>query len=302
MDPEWSDLKILAALSRGGSFSGAARILNVDHSTVSRRLAALEDAVEARLIVRGGRELAWTAEGRTMLRAAQSIEGIIAEAARDVRSAKVDAEGAVRLSVPPGISSTLARVLPALREKHPLLAIELRAENRVVDLAKGEADIALRMFRPNEPGLVCRRAFELGWGVYASRAYLAEHGTPASVDDLPNHRLILYVEAVQRAAGPRWLEVHRGTAPAFGHVDNTEVAAQMIASGGGIGVVPCLAALSHPQLVPILQNPIASSTGFIVYHEATRDTARVRAAVEVLLGFFEANAAALSGVESPRGS
>ena len=94
-------------------------------------------------------------------------------------------------------------MLPAARDKFPSLAIQLAGDNRTIDLGKGEADIALRMFRPSESGLVARRAFEVGWGAYASKDYVAKHGVPASVADLPNHQLVLYVEAMHQVPGPR---------------------------------------------------------------------------------------------------
>jgi len=293
--PDWDDFKILVALARGGSVAGAARILAIDHSTVSRRLAALEDAVGARLVQRGGHDFAWTAEGRSALAAAEAIEASVAEATRTIRAAKLEIAGTVRISCPPGIVAALTRMLPAVREKHPLLAIELSADNRTVDLARGEADIAVRMFRPTEPGLVCRRTFELGWGVYASNAYVAEYGSPASMDDLPSHRLVLYVEAMHRVAGPRWIEDHRGTASRLTRVDNTEVAGHVISSGGGIGIIPCIVADARPEMVRVFPAPVAFNTGWIVYHEAMRDTARVRAAVDALVEFYESHVGMFSG-------
>jgi DNA-binding transcriptional LysR family regulator len=296
MEPDWDDFKVLLALARAGSVAGAARALGVDNSTVSRRLAALEDAVGARLLLRGGREFGWTAEGRAAIGAAESIETAVAQGLRTCRAARSDVSGSLRLSCPSGLVTPLAgMMLPAVREKHPALAIELIADNRTVDLAKGEADMALRMFRPTESGLVARRTFEMGWGVFASRAYLAEHGTPASADELAGHRLVLYHELLLRVPGPRWLEARRGPHTLFLRVDNTEVASNAIASGGGIGIVPCFEAVGRPDMVRVFPEPMAFNTGWIVYHEATRDTARVRAAVVALVEFFEAHAALFSG-------
>ena len=294
-EPEWSDFKVLVALSRAGSVAGAARLLAVDHSTVSRRLSALEESVGACLVVRGGRELAWTTEGRTLLTAAEAIETLVAEASRTVRSAKLEVEGSVRLSCPPGLNVPLSRLLPELRAKYPRLDIEIGAENRTVDLRKGEADVAVRMFRPSEPALICKAALELGWAVYAAQSYVAQHGLPASLDELSKHRLVIYVAAMHGVPGPAWLEAHRGSASIAMHVDNTEVAAHAIASGGGIGVIPCISAESRPELVRVFAGTVASHTGYLVYHETLRDTARVRVAVDALTELFEKHAAAFAG-------
>src|SRR5436189_3806137 len=100
--PEWSDFRILLALSRAGSVAGAAKELGVDASTVSRRLTALEEGVGTRLVLRGGRELSWTAEGRAALAGAEAMEATVGEVLRECREAKLQAAGAVRVSVPPG--------------------------------------------------------------------------------------------------------------------------------------------------------------------------------------------------------
>jgi DNA-binding transcriptional LysR family regulator len=295
-DPEWSDFKIILALARGGSVAGAARVMAVDHSTVSRRLAALEDSMGARLIVRGGREFAWTAEGRTLLVAAEAMESAIASAILTVRAAKLEIEGAVRVSCAPGFVPILMQMmLPKVRAKHPLLTIEFSGEHRAVELAKGEADIAVRMSRPAELDLVARQAFECGWCVYASKAYVAARGLPSSVDALPSHSLVLYVEAMHSVAPLRWMEAHRGPPTQIARVDNLETASQLMASGGGIGVLPCFVGEPMGELVRVFPVPIGFTTGWIVYHEAMRSSVRVRATVDALVEFFQKEGKFFSG-------
>ena len=101
MTPDWRDFKVLLALARAGSVAGAARELQVHNSTVSRRLAALEEAVGAKLLIRGGREFSWTAEGRTLLEAAEAMEAATTGALRAVRTSKVGVEGSVCISASP---------------------------------------------------------------------------------------------------------------------------------------------------------------------------------------------------------
>lgn len=296
MEPDWNDFKVLLALARGRSVAAAARALCVDNSTVSRRLAALEDAVGVRLLLRGGRAFRWTSEGRAAITAAETIEAAVAQGLRTCHVARSDASGSIRLSCPSGLVSVLARtLLPALGERHPALALEVIGDNRTVDLDKGEADIALRMFRPTQSGLVARRTIEMGWGVFASRAYLAERGTPVSADALAEHRLVLYLESFLHVPGPRWLEDRRGPHTSFLRVDSTDVASNAIASGGGIGVIPCFEADGRADMLRVFPEPVAFNTGWIVYHEAARDTARTRAALDALIEFFEAHKRVFSG-------
>ena len=249
MEPDWSDFKILLALAKGGSVACAARELNIDHSTVSRRLAALEESVGARLIVRGGREFAWTAEGRAALEAAEAMEAAVSAATRSLRSSKLEVEGAVRVSCAPGFVPILMRMLPAVQAKHPLLEIEFSGNINRVDLAKGEADIAIRMSLPSEPDLIARRVLECGWCVFASNNYVAANGLPATFEELAKHRLVLYITALHGIALLRWTEDYKGANTHISRVDNLEIMSQILSSVGGIGVLPYFIGDENPELV-----------------------------------------------------
>lgn len=295
MDPNWDDFKVLLALKRAGSLAGAARLLGIDHSTVSRRLAAMEDAMGATLILRGGREFSFTPEGLTMFATAEKLETAVAGAALAIRSAKDEIAGVVRVSCAPGFVPELMNLLPVMRSKHPLLSIEISGDFRTVDLAKGEADIALRMERPCESSLVMRRACEVGWGVYASSAYVAEHGLPASTAELSRHRLVLYAETMHNITALRWMEDHRNTATQVARVDSLENVFHLIATGVGIGVSPCFFAARQQGWIRVFPEPLEYATCWIVYHESMRNTARIRAVIDELIGYFESNADLYSG-------
>jgi DNA-binding transcriptional LysR family regulator len=294
--PEWSDFRILLALARAGSIVGAARELKVDNSTVSRRLAALEDAVGARLIIRGGREFSWTAEGRTLLGAAEAMESSTEAALRAVRASKVDVEGCVRVSVAPAFVQVLMRMmLPALRQAHPLLSVELRSAYQRADLARGDADIAVRMMRPEEPDLVARRAFDCGWFVYAAPGYLASHGRPGSFDELVQHDLVLYAEVLHSAPPTRWLEAYKGGAHAASRMDSLETACHAASAGGGVTVLPAFVGDQEPELTRVFPDRVAVNTGWIVHHESLRDASRIRVVADALLTFFQAHESMFSG-------
>lgn len=301
MEPDWNDFKVLAALGRAGSVAGAARELKVDHSTVSRRLAALEQALGAPLMVRSSKDLICTAAGLEALKCAQLLEQHVFDATRSIRSTTLGTAGSIRVTCPSGIVTPLVRLLSEVHLRSAQLQFEITGDNRTLDLARGEADIALRMFRPSESGLVCRIAFQLGWGVYAAKTYVAECGLPASIEELSNHRLVVFVEAMHRVAGPRWIEEHRGAAQAVTRVDNTESAAHLISSGAGIGVIPCIVADARQELTRVFAEPVAATTGWIVYHESVRGSARIRTAVDALIEVFEKNQAEFAGSRTDTG-
>lgn len=299
MTPEWSDFKVLLALARAGSVAGAARELQVDSSTISRRLAALEEAVGARLLIRGGREFTWRPEGRTLIDAGETMEAAATRALRAVRTAKSEVSDTVRVSVAPGFVPVLVRhVLPALREAHPSLRIELDGGFERVDLARGDADIALRMARPDEPGLVACHVLDCGWCAYAAASYLEAQGRPATFDELPQHELVLYIEALHRVPPLRWMEAYRGTARELLRVDNLEIACQTISAGGGIAVLPCFIADAVPELRRVFPDCVAVNPGWVVYHEAAGDTSRVRVVADALKDFFRSHEVMFSGGET----
>jgi DNA-binding transcriptional LysR family regulator len=282
-DSDWNDLKVLLALSRGGSVAGAARALQVDQSTISRRLAALEESLGCSLLIRGGREFCWTAEGRTMIAAAEAAEAAVLAGTRQLRTSRLDSTGTVRVSTTPGIAAVLMRILPESQRRHPGLEFDFSATIERVDLAKGEADIAVRAGVPTEPDLIARKLMQSGWFLFASDAYLREAGHPQSCDELPRHRLILMAPALHHIApGLRWLEDHRDDATAVTRVDNIQAAVQMALLGRGIVVLPFILAQAEPALVRVLPQAVAMSDAYLVYHESLRGVARIQAAIEVL--------------------
>jgi DNA-binding transcriptional LysR family regulator len=291
----WDDYRLLLALSRGQSIAGGARILGIDSSTVSRQLSAMERSLGACLVLRGGREFTFTAEGKAAVVAAEELESIVANAARAIRASKTDIDGVVKVSVVPSMLRILMPLLATASARHPKLSIELSAANHTVSLAKGDADIAVRMTQPTEVDLVARRAIEMGFGVFASRAYAARCDLPLTSDALVRHRIIQYAEAMLHLPWFAWIESYSSKGAPVTRADSTEMALGLISSGMGVGVLPCIMGDHAPDLVRVFAEPVAYASGWIVYHESARNSARVRAVAEMLAGFLETEAVPLSG-------
>jgi DNA-binding transcriptional LysR family regulator len=294
-EPEWGDFRVVLALSRGGSVAGAARLLGVDSSTVSRRLAAIEQSLGACLVVRGGREFAFTAEGKAAVAAAEAMESVVANTAATIRAIRTAIDGVVKVSAVPSMLRTFMALLPAATEKYPRLSIEFSAAVKTVDLAKGEADIAIRMSQPRELDLIAKRAFEMGFCVFASKAYLDRHGAPTHPDQLREHKLIRYSEHMLHLPWFAWLETHANKGAPAMRADGTEMATSLVAAGSGIGVLPAFSGDHSPELIRVFAEPIAFAVGWIVYHETARASARVRAVIELLTEFVAAKSEELSG-------
>lgn len=295
MELDWNDLTILRALARGGSVAGAARVLSVDASTVSRRLAALEDALGAQLVVRGGRELAWTAEGRLALATAERVEEQIAELGRAVRASKTAVSGTVKVTCTPATVLHLSPIAARARELHPELRVEIAGQLAIADLAKGEADVALRSAKPTAADLVARRGVDVGWYLVASTAYAERSGLPASEEELAGHPMILYAASMQEVAGPRWAEEHGRGGPGALRLDSPDAVTYAIASGAGLGVIPYPSMHGRADLVRVFPDPVAWNHLWIVYHQSHRDSARVRAVVDLLVRHLEDEACRYTG-------
>jgi len=169
---DWEDVRHFLAVARCGTLSGAARSLKVDHATVSRRLAALEAALGVRLVDRLPRSCELTAIGAKVLERAVEMEAGAHGIARLAKAAQAPLVGRVTLSAPPVlVAHLLALHLTRFRAEHPDIRLSLSAQGQQVSLSRREADIAVRLTRPDETGSVTKKLGRMEFGLYAQRAY-----------------------------------------------------------------------------------------------------------------------------------
>src|SRR5205814_8843140 len=168
----WDDLRYFLALVDAGTLSGAARALHVEHTTVARRIDALEASLTVRLFDRFPKGWSLTAEGRELIAHARRTEEEMLSFAR-AAAGSAPLTGIVRISAPPALAAYY--LVPRLREplsRLPLIDIELVGEVREASLTRREADIALRLYRPHAPGLAAKSLGAIGYGLYATSRYL----------------------------------------------------------------------------------------------------------------------------------
>ena len=230
---DWNDLRHFVVLAREGTLSAAARTLRVDHATVARRVAALEAATALKLVDRRARSYALTADGRRIAAAAAPMEEAAFAVERATRAADSLVRGEVAVSAPPALANALvAPRLVHLKRQHPGIFIKLIGEKRSASLSRREADLALRLSRPTEPGLVSRRIGRFGFGLYGAPFYLKE--TPPHA-----FAFIAYDDSMKEAPQQQWLE-----AVANGReivLRSSDLENQAAAARAGLG----LAALPH---------------------------------------------------------
>jgi DNA-binding transcriptional LysR family regulator len=257
MKPNPDDLLILLAVSRSGKFTTAAQPLGLNHTTVSRRIAALEKALGGRVLARaaGGWEV--TELGAEAVLVAERIESAVG-ALGPSDGAPDPITGVVRMTATDGFSAYIAAPAVAkLRRDHPGLSVEIVTVTRRALQQRSGLDIEVVVGTPQVHRAEAIRLGEYRLGMYASRAYLADKGTPGSIEELTQHQLVYFVDSmlqVDDLDAPRRLvpSMRDGLSSTnvFVHVEATR-------AGAGVGFLPCFMADRHADLVRLLPSDFA---------------------------------------------
>ena len=281
--PSADDLLVLLAVGRSGRYNAAAEELGLNHTTISRRIAALEDSVGGRVLARGAGGWELTDLGREALAAAEAIESAVRSLAVDTAGDRA-LEGVVRISATDGFSAYIAAPAAAhVQRRHPKVAVEIVAATRRATQQRSGLDVEVVV---GEPKVHRARAIRLGdycLGLYGSRDYLAEHGTPATVADLDRYPLVYFIDSMLQVDD---LDAATSFAPAmresvtstnvFVHVEATRAAA-------GLGLLPCFMADRHDDLVRVLPVEVSVQlTYWLVTRGETLRRAEVAAVVEAI--------------------
>jgi DNA-binding transcriptional LysR family regulator len=284
--PNWDELRTFVEVARDGSLSGAARRLGLTQPTVGRHIDALEAALGLTLFTRSPRGLTPTPAALAL---EPHVEAMAAAAAALGRAASGEAaadRGAVRVTASDVIGcEVLPPILAAFHAEHPGIAVELALSNRTADLARRDADIAVRMVRPTQSGLVARRIGSSRIALYAHRDYLARFGEPRSLADLASHCVIGFDRdnSSFRGAGDFARALTRET---FGFRCDNDLA-QLAALRAGVGVGGCQENIARrtPELTAVLPNAFHYAMEvWLVMHEDLKATRRVRLLFDHLAG------------------
>jgi DNA-binding transcriptional LysR family regulator len=281
----WELYRSFLAVLDEGSLSGAARALGVAQPTVGRHVAALEKALGIALFTRSQLGLMATEAGLSLRIYAESMHSTAAALERAAASQGTGVRGTVRITASDVIGvEVLPPIITRLRDRHPDLAVELVLTDRVQDLLRREADIAVRMLRPRQALLVARRVGEIEVGLHAHKRYVSRHGMPSNVADLATHSLIGFdqVTAFVRSAGKVLAGLRR---EAFAmRTDNNLVQLALIRSGAGIGACQTAIARRDDSLVRILPKQFSLPLEtWITMHEDLRNSPRCRVTFDALV-------------------
>ncbi|MBY5886408.1 LysR family transcriptional regulator [Rhizobium ruizarguesonis] len=279
----WDDVRIFLAVARTGQILAASKRLGLNHATLSRRLTSLEEALKTRLFIRRTNGCELTAEGEVFLASAERMETEMLAAQASLGHTDTAIAGTVRVGAPDGFGvSFLAPRMGRLIERHPELKIQLVPVPRSFSLSQREADIAITLERPEQGRLVSSKLTDYTLGLYASRDYLASHGTPSDIEALKAHPRIGYVEDLIFTASLNFSgEVMRSWDASF-EISTAIGQTEAVRSGAGIGILHDYIARQYPELQRILPEVSIRRAYWTTYHETARDLMRVRSVADFL--------------------
>jgi DNA-binding transcriptional LysR family regulator len=274
---QWDDVRFFLAVARAGSLSGAARVLGVGHVTVGRRIALFDKRLGVTLLQRTPDGFDVTSAGEAVLQRCIAMENAALDLERAAAGRDSFAVGTIRLTATEALAhQVIAPAIAELRRNHPDLRVDLAVGVRSLDIARREADLAVRVGRPSGFGLVCRKLGEVGYSLYASRSYLAKHRTPQRGEGLAGHDLITFTGA-PAASSPFFMSESLDEARIALRCDNPLIQLQAAVNGIGIAELACFLGDDCTDLVRIWPGePPALRSVWLVLHEDLRRSARIR--------------------------
>ncbi len=271
---DWEDLRHFSAFTRSGSLSAAAKLLGVDHATVARRIAALEAALNLKLVDRRPRAYELTEHGRRIAELAEHMAQGSFAVEHFASAGQQAVEGEVVLSAPPALlGSIIARRLGELYRRYPQLRLQLVGSKSRASLARREADISVALARPSEPTLVASLLGHLDYRLYAAPEYLRCACAP---------RYIGYDASQAKSPQQQWLLEQTDNAPFALQSNDLRIQAQAAAGGIGIACLPAFMAEEHglESIGPAEQT--MSIEIWLAVHEDVRNTPRIKAVTDFL--------------------
>ena len=285
---DWDDVRVFLAIARTGSFQKAADSLRTNQSTISRRVAELESRLGAKLFDRDNRGARLTPTGRVIQTAAESIEGNILDIERGIAGVDAEMRGMVTITTTEGIGAYwLGPRMLDFQRRNPGLKIYIDTSNQVRDLATREADIAIRFGRPSVPTYRVRHVANLRMRPFGAKAYLREFGKPKSIADFARHYIVDYDPTPKGELWDNWAKYVAASRGVVFRSNSSHVVARAVNEGYGLGLMPIYVPDIHHNLEEIPLDIGPPLELWVVSHEETGKSRRVRATLDYIYKLFE---------------
>ncbi|MFK8068377.1 MAG: LysR family transcriptional regulator [Gammaproteobacteria bacterium] len=276
---DWNDLQFFLELSRSGKLTQAAKKLNVEPTTVGRRITRLENDLEVHLFDRSPKGYTIAEAGRKLLPDAERIETTVVSIHQSISGKDTELTGTVRMAVPEGLGvGIISKHIGDFRKLHPGIKLELLADTRARSLSQREADIAITLARPATGRLVAWKLGEYKLALYANHDYLQEHGEINSVADLTQHKFISYINDQIEFPQLKYLQDLLSGANVVFRSSSLQAQYQAVIDNVGLALLHCFLVAEDQNLKAILPDEIfAIREYWMVVHEDLRPLARVKA-------------------------
>ena len=279
---DWNDLRYFVVVAREGSTLAAAKALGVSQPTVQRRLAALENQIGCELIEHRPTGYRLTELGKELLPFAERVEQEAVAFARKLSTRDGSLSGTIRITCPEAdLPRLLEPVFDRFQSQYPGVQLEFLVTDRALDLAKGEADIALRGGQPKDGNLIGRKLADALWLLYASRAYVERHGQPENLADFAKHSIVVYTGALSELGPGQWLRSIAPSAKIAAFSNSVSGALSAARSGIGLAMLPAVAGSPENDLVCVWHpQPEVTEPFTLLVHPDLRKIPRVRALLD----------------------
>jgi len=279
----WDALQAFLAVARTGRISAAARRLEVEHTTISRRLTALETTLGAPLFYRTNTGYTLTAHGRNALTQAEAMERAALALTARVREGSGAIAGQVRVAMAPEFASHwLAPRLETLRANHPRIDVQILVGTRQRDLTRGEAELAIQSPRPRQKDLVAVRIARTSLALYASKTIMmSARWRITDRESLRGVSLLTYTAAFRMLQEAKWFQAVLSSGGAYMETNSTHALLAAVRAGVGVGVLPRFVARWHDDVVEV-SDAVATHDVWLITHPEFRRDPKVRATAEFL--------------------
>jgi DNA-binding transcriptional LysR family regulator len=259
---DWSDVRVFLAVVRAGSTLAASKVLGMAQPTVARRIETLERALGLVLFERDTRGFQPTAEARALINHAQTLETAALDFSDAAQQQKAGTTRTIRFTAfKDAFNHRLGSVIEAFVLTHPDVRFEFLPSDDKLDLAAGEADVALRGADiVREPTLICRTVRHIGFSLFASKSYAERHPLPSSEAELSGHRFAVHQERHVNSRSNQWLLAHIEPHQIAMAVNETKAMEAAILMGAGIGILPTPFGRNNETLIRCFELPPETAT------------------------------------------
>lgn len=288
---DWDLIKAFLSVAEHGSLSEAARQLGISQPSLSRYIQELENQLQLNLFKRTTQGLLLTEQGHRLVEASHQMRDAAEKFQRQASGLSTELKGDVRISANEIVGRfLLPAAIAAFQQQHPGVQIEIVISNQVTSLSRRDADIALRMFRPEQPDLVARRLPDLELGFYASQSYVEQYGSPESFDAFLQHRILGFDQDMSFIEGARHMGYTMTKTNFAIRSDDLHTHYALIKAGAGIGVLHRGIAELETGLVELLKDVHLPVLEFwCVCHSDVQYNSRIRETMQFLINWFKEN-------------